>query len=111
MDVRNKFLNLRSVRKSKGFTAAAVAMAVGMSSDRYIRIEKNEIKTVLPHERAMICSFFQMSEDALFRMGCESYGGTFPGRVRRMPCDEIEKMLAAEYGDKLKPNKKTPQGS
>lgn len=108
MDVSRKYLNLRTVRKNKGYTAAAVAMAVGISSDRYINIEKNEVRHIQPHERSMISSFFQMSEDILFRPSCDPEGERYTCHTRKIPLDKLEKMLAAEYGDKLRPNKKMP---
>lgn len=109
MDVRGNYLNLHSVRKSKGYSAMAVALAVGISYGRYCNIERNESKKILPEERAAISAFFQMSEDALFRPSGDPVGERYACRTRKMPPDEIEAMLAAEYGSKLKPRKNAPK--
>lgn len=108
MDVSQKYLAMRSIRKDKRLSAAAVAMSLGMSADRYMKIEQGAVKRVTAVERAMIASFYQMPEEVLFRAGYEPVGGYSVCRTRKMPLDELEKMLAAEYGDKLKPKRKKP---
>jgi hypothetical protein len=79
-------------------------MSIGISGERYLRIEKNEVKHITPSEKAMLCSFFQLPEEELFATGL-TVGYCSPCRTRVLPLDEIEKMLAAEYGDKLKKRK------
>lgn len=111
MDVSRNWFALYSIRKERNIPATAVAVAVGISSDRYIKIEKNELRRVKPEERAMISQFFNLPEEVLFQTNIEPMGFCSKCRTRTMPLDELEAMLAAEYGNKLKPNKKTPQGS
>lgn len=104
MDVRRKYFAMREIRLQRRISTTAVAMSVGISGERYLRIEKNDVKHISPTERAMLCSFFQLPEEELFATGL-SVGYCSPCRTRVLPKEEIEKMLAAEYGDKLKKRK------
>ncbi len=108
VDVSKKYLAMRSIRKDKKISTALVAMSVGMSTDRYIKIEQGSVKRVTATERAMIASFYQMPEDVLFRAGYEPVGNSSRCRTRTMPLDELEKMLATEFGSKLQPKRKMP---
>lgn len=111
MDVRRKWFAMRAIRKQRRLSSATVAMAVGISGDRYIRIEKNEVKNITTTEKALLCSFFQMSEQELFAIECEPTGYCSRCRTRTMPLNELEAMLVVEYGNKLKPNKKCLTGT
>lgn len=109
MDVSSKWFALHNIRKARGVSAAAVAMAVGISSDRYVRLEKNELKNVKPEERAMIAAFFGIREEFLFREVGLPSGHCSRMRRYTMPKDELEKMLAEQFGSKIKPIKKAAQ--
>ena len=51
-------------------------------------------------------AFFNLPEEVLFRTNLEPNKHCSRCKTRKMPLDELEKMLAAEYGNKLKPIKK-----
>jgi transcriptional regulator with XRE-family HTH domain len=105
MDVRRKYFAMREIRLQRRISSAQVAMSIGISGERYLRIEKNEVKHITPSEKAMLCSFFGVEEDKLFTVGYVPYAQCSPCKTRILPLDEIEKLLAAEYGDKLKKRK------
>lgn len=106
MDVRNNYFALYSIRKARNISAAAVAIALGISSDRYVRLEKNELKRVKPEEMAMLSHFFNLPEEVLFKTNLEPNKYCSRCKTRKMPLDELEKMLAEQFGRKLKPIKK-----
>ena len=106
MDISKNWFALFSIRKARNISAAVVAMSIGISSDRYTRLEKNELKRIRPEEKSMICQFFNLPEEVLFRTNLEPNKHCSRCKTRKMPLDELEKMLAAEYGNKLKPIKK-----
>ena len=105
MDISKNWFALFSIRKARNISAAVVAMSIGISSDRYTRLEKNELKRIRPEEKSMICQFFNLPEEVLFRTNLEPNKHCSRCKTRKMPLDELEKMLAAEYGNKLKPIK------
>ena len=106
MDISKNWFALFSIRKARNISAAVVAMSIGISSDRYTRLEKNELKRIRPEEKSMICQFFNLPEEVLFRTNLEPNKHCSRCKTRKMPLDYLEKMLATEYGNKLKPIKK-----
>lgn len=105
VDVRRNYFALHEIRKARNISAAAVAVALGISSDRYVKIEKNQLKSIKPEEMAMLSHFFNLPEDVLFKTDIEPYKYCSRCKTRKMPLADLEKMLAAEYGNKLKPIK------
>lgn len=106
MDISKNWFALFSIRKARNISAAAVAMSIGISSDRYTRLEKNELKRIRPEEKSMICQFFNLPEEVLFRTNLEPNKYCSRCKTRVIPLDEMEKMLAEQFGNKLKPIKK-----
>ena len=111
MDVRNKWLAMREIRKKRKISSLTVAMSCGMSGDRYLRIEKNEVNNVTDTERSMLTAFFGLPEEELFATNCEPCYGYSRCKKYKLPPEEVEKMLVEQFGKKLKPNKKRPAGS
>lgn len=106
MDISKNWFALFSIRKARNISAAAVAMSIGISSDRYTRLEKNELKRIRPEEKSMICQFFNLPEEVLFRTNLEPNKYCSRCKTKVIPLDEMEKMLAKQFGNKLKPIKK-----
>lgn len=106
MDISKNWFALFSIRKARNISAAAVAMSIGISSDRYTRLEKNELKRIRPEEMAMISQFFNLPEEVLFKTNLEPNKYCSRCKTRVIPLDEMEKMLAEQFGNKLKPIKK-----
>lgn len=107
VDVRRNYFALHEIRKARNISAAAVAIALGISSDRYVKIEKNQLKSIKPEEMAMLSHFFNLPEDVLFKTDIEPYKYCSRCKTRVIPLDEMEKMLAEQFGNKLKPIKKS----
>lgn len=93
------------VRMERGYTATKVACAVGMSEPVLRSIEKNiNVNKIKQEYKDRLSAFYRMPWEELFRI---RYGERHPVRTTKMDKDELEKMLAEEYGGKLKPIRRT----
>ena len=97
MDISKNWFALFSIRKARNISAAVVAMSIGISSDRYTRLEKNELKRIRPEEKSMICQFFNLPEenDAY----CAFVQGIVPNGGGDIPENAFEAIATAMKSD------------
>ncbi len=92
--------NLRQLRLKKGLTQKQVAMQCNIPLSSYSVLERG-LKNRISEERKQ--KLFELFGDAAQELLASIPTSVFPVHVRYLPTAEIEAMLQAEYGNRLRP--------
>lgn len=94
-------IDMYHIRKELGYSIKMVAQAIGVSPTTITHIESNTYHRVSRHIEDALCAFYGKTKEELWRIQCGPQ--IFPCKKYKLPKDEIERMLAAEFGKKLRP--------